>query len=91
MLLCTQQGIKTQAELTPWVMCRFRATASADAPADYVKVEEVETPEGIPNPIVKIDNQTDRYHTVVTIQFGDRLGELLDTVGPSRNAVSPVG
>lgn len=49
---------------------------------DYVKEETVETPEGIPNPVVKIDNQSDRYHTVVSIQFGDRLGELLDTVCP---------
>ena len=44
----------------------------------------METPEGIPNPVVKIDNQTDRYHTVVSIQFGDRLGELLDTVNRFR-------
>lgn len=48
---------------------------------DYLHEEKVDTPEGIPNPIIKIDNQSDRYHTVVSIQFGDRLGELLDTVG----------
>ena len=53
---------------------------SRAAATDYVKEERVETPEGIPDPVVKIDNQTDRYHTVVSIQFGDRLGELLDTV-----------
>ncbi len=33
-------------------------------------------------PIVKIDNQHDPFATVVTIEFGDRLGQLLDTVRP---------
>jgi hypothetical protein len=31
---------------------------------------------------VKIDNSTDPFATVVTVEFGDRLGELLDTVRP---------
>lgn len=34
----------------------------------------------VPKPVVKIDNQSDPFATVVSIQFGDRLGELLDTV-----------
>jgi hypothetical protein len=29
---------------------------------------------------VQIDNQTDPFSTIVSIQYGDRLGELLDTV-----------
>jgi hypothetical protein len=29
---------------------------------------------------VKIDNQNDPFATVVTVEYGDRLGELLDTV-----------
>ena len=33
-----------------------------------------------PQPIVKIDNQHDPFATLVTVEFGDRLGELLDTV-----------
>ncbi|KAK9804954.1 hypothetical protein WJX73_003269 [Symbiochloris irregularis] len=57
-----------------------RVTATANVAEDYVKEETVETPEGIPNPVVKIDNQSDKYHTVVSIEFGDRLGELLDTI-----------
>ena len=36
--------------------------------------------EGAPKPIVKIDNQHDPFATVVSIQYGNRLGELLDTV-----------
>lgn len=34
----------------------------------------------VPKPVVKIDNQHDPFATVVSVQFGDRLGELLDTV-----------
>ena len=37
-------------------------------------------PEDIPKPVIKIDNQHDPFATVVTIEYGDRLGELLDTV-----------
>jgi hypothetical protein len=32
-------------------------------------------------PVVIIDNQSDAFNTIVSIEFGDRLGELLDTVG----------
>lgn len=39
----------------------------------------------VPTPIVKIDNQSDPFATVVTIEFGDRLGELLDTVRSLKN------
>lgn len=35
----------------------------------------------LPEPVVKIDNEADPFATVVTIEYGDRLGELLDTVG----------
>ena len=34
----------------------------------------------VPEPIVKIDNESDPFATVVSVEFGDRLGELLDTV-----------
>lgn len=37
----------------------------------------------VPEPVVKIDNETDPFATIVSIEFGDRLGELLDTVGPA--------
>ena len=40
-------------------------------------------PDDIPTPVIKIDNQHDPFATVVTIEYGDRLGELLDTVHPS--------
>lgn len=38
------------------------------------------TSDGVPTPIIKIDNQHDPFATVVTIEYGDRLGQLLDTV-----------
>lgn len=34
-----------------------------------------------PEPVVKICNEDDPFATIVTIEYGDRLGELLDTVG----------
>lgn len=34
----------------------------------------------VPEPIVKIDNESDPFATIVTVEYGDRLGELLDTV-----------
>ena len=37
-------------------------------------------------PVVKIDNKSDAFATVVSIQFGDQLGELLDTV---RKCIAP--
>ena len=40
-------------------------------------------PEDIPKPVIKIDNQHDPFATIVTIEYGDRLGELLDTVSLS--------
>lgn len=34
----------------------------------------------LPEVVVKIDNEHDPFATIVTVEFGDRLGELLDTV-----------
>eukprot|EP01023_Acetabularia_acetabulum_P068696 TRINITY_DN9783_c0_g2_i1.p2 TRINITY_DN9783_c0_g2~~TRINITY_DN9783_c0_g2_i1.p2 ORF type:complete len:289 (+),score=44.74 TRINITY_DN9783_c0_g2_i1:111-977(+) len=39
----------------------------------------------LPEPVVIIDNHSDPFATVVKIEFGDRLGELLDTMGAIRN------
>lgn len=36
-------------------------------------------------PIVKIDNIKDPFATVVTVEFGDKLGELLDTITALKN------
>ncbi len=53
----------------------FRAALSTEVDRDDAqKVEEA------PKPVVKIDNQHDPFATVVSIQYGNRLGELLDTV-----------
>eukprot|EP01025_Chloroclados_australasicus_P017130 TRINITY_DN1871_c3_g1_i1.p1 TRINITY_DN1871_c3_g1~~TRINITY_DN1871_c3_g1_i1.p1 ORF type:complete len:314 (+),score=23.46 TRINITY_DN1871_c3_g1_i1:106-942(+) len=45
----------------------------------------LEAQEDVPQPVVIIDNHTDPFATVVKIEFGDRLGELLDTMGALRN------
>eukprot|EP00889_Picochlorum_renovo_P000523 jgi/Picre1/27553/NNA_000520.t1 len=39
----------------------------------------------VPEPVVKIDNQSDSFATLVTVEYGDRLGELLDTTAALRN------
>ncbi|KAI8475056.1 MAG: hypothetical protein J3K34DRAFT_405921 [Monoraphidium minutum] len=39
----------------------------------------------LPTPVVKIDNIHDPFATVVTVEFGDRLGELLDTITSLKN------
>eukprot|EP00877_Chromochloris_zofingiensis_P005294 jgi/Chrzof1/14766/Cz09g15120.t1 len=38
-----------------------------------------------PTPVVKIDNISDSFATVVSVQFGDKLGELLDTITALKN------
>lgn len=39
----------------------------------------------IPKPTIKIDNEHDPFATIVIISYGDRLGELLDTVAALKN------
>lgn len=39
----------------------------------------------MPKPVIKIDNSTDPFATVVKVEFGDRLGELLDTIQGLKN------
>jgi len=45
-----------------------------------VASEQANGTSAVPEPVVKIDNQSDAFATIVTVEFGDRLGELLDTV-----------
>jgi hypothetical protein len=33
-----------------------------------------------PTPVVKIDNTSDAFATVVSVEYGEKLGELLETV-----------
>lgn len=42
-------------------------------------------------PVVKIDNRSDAFATIVSVEFGDRLGELLDTVRGLRGFPSAAG
>ena len=59
----------------PYAACSASVNAGA-AVADEATAEAG----AVPQPVVKIDNQHDFFATVVSVQFGDRLGELLDTV-----------
>lgn len=53
----------------------FRAASATE-----VNRDEAQQVKDAPKPIVKIDNQHDPFATVVSIQYGNKLGELLDTV-----------
>lgn len=39
----------------------------------------------MPTPTIKIDNASDPFATIVKVDFGDRLGELLDTIQALKN------
>ena len=54
-----------------------------ESSADEKEVNQQFKDQGIPIPIIKIDNKSDNFATVVSVQFGDQLGELLDTVSLS--------
>ena len=51
-----------------------------ETPANEQEITQKFVDQGIPTPIIKIDNKSDNFATVVTMEFGDQLGELLDTV-----------
>ena len=63
--------------------CFRRCSASSDGNASpqVAEIHEQFREQDIPIPIIKIDNKTDNFATVVSMEFGDQLGELLDTVG----------
>ncbi|EFN53167.1 hypothetical protein CHLNCDRAFT_136962 [Chlorella variabilis] len=61
------------------------AVAAACRPAKQARAAESATANGtsssaIPEPVVKIDNESDPFATIVSVEYGDRLGELLDTI-----------
>jgi hypothetical protein len=57
----------------------LRLSACRIARGSAVRASENSAPV-MPQPSIKIDNTTDPFATVVKVDFGDRLGELLDTV-----------
>lgn len=52
--------------------------------------EDVDPKKEVPTPIVKIDNKVDNFATVLSVEFGNELGELLDTVGPHSKLGCPI-
>ena len=67
-------------------VCRAEQGVAAPAKEEQEAVLN-SLPDDIPTPIIKIDNQHDPFATVVTIEYGDRLGELLDTVNFAADAL----
>lgn len=61
-----QRSIATR----PYTVCHSAAVESSDS----------ETAEDLPEPMVFIDNEVDAAATFVKVEFGERLGLLLDTV-----------
>ncbi|TVU50905.1 hypothetical protein EJB05_02302 [Eragrostis curvula] len=70
---------------------RFRASPSPLAAAhriccqsinsaDVVGASSATSDDGVPVPVVMIDQESDRDATIVQLSFGDRLGALLDTM-----------
>lgn len=49
-------------------------------PLSEEAIKKVAEKHGVPTPIVKIDNKVDNFATVLSVEFGNELGELLDTV-----------
>ena len=73
------------------ILCMNRAEQGVAAPLKEEQDAVLNSlPDDIPKPVIKIDNQHDPFATVVTIEYGDRLGELLDTVSLSSLAVACV-
>lgn len=59
---------------------QYRATSTIDQDPTEEQLKGVYEEQSIPVPIVKIDNKSDNFATVVSLEFGNELGELLDTV-----------
>ena len=66
----------------PYLQQTCYADCSATASPETEKANRIEEnrQKGVPKPIVRIDNQHDPFATVVDIEYGNELGELLDTV-----------
>lgn len=58
------------AAARPYTVCRSAAVESSDS----------DTSEELPEPMIVIDNEVDAAATFVKVEFGERLGLLLDTV-----------
>ncbi|KAL4459008.1 hypothetical protein ABPG75_013873 [Micractinium tetrahymenae] len=74
---CSRVQARTAARAAPQQQPRIRLApirAAAEAATNGASSPAV------PEPVVKIDNEKDPFATIVSIEYGDRLGELLDTV-----------
>eukprot|EP00798_Chlamydomonas_sp_ICE-L_P030150 gene30150-35128_t len=55
-------------------------------PANRVVVARASLqPKETPTAIVRIDNMTDPFATIISVEFGDRMGEMLDTITALKN------
>lgn len=63
----------------------IRPAANAAVPRSSVRAAASGTATVAPTPIVKIDNVSDPFATVVSVEFGDKAGELLDAITALKN------
>lgn len=61
--------------------CGVRSSVVLSAAAS----DATTAPVSVPVPVVKIDNIHDPFATLVTVQFGEVLGDLFDTIGALKN------
>ena len=83
----SHRKISHLTQVTDWIL--FRSCSASTAEAAETKhmtlsgengVDPQDAKEAAPKPSIKIDNEHDPFATIVHISYGDRLGELLDTV-----------
>eukprot|EP00879_Flechtneria_rotunda_P010773 GHRR01011257.1.p1 GENE.GHRR01011257.1~~GHRR01011257.1.p1 ORF type:complete len:278 (+),score=74.67 GHRR01011257.1:309-1142(+) len=92
---CQLSSLTNGCRLIGWLQCRVlsipsafvqRAQALKTHAANNGATAKADKAIGSgPVPIVKIDNKSDPFATKVTVEFGDKLGELLDTVRALKN------
>lgn len=80
----------------PGCTCRAAVTPATEVsvPGDRGSSIKLTTDQSGPVPAVRIDNEQDAFSTIVCISYGDRLGELMDTVAfrsPYPPAISAYG
>ncbi|CAK0784609.1 hypothetical protein CVIRNUC_007813 [Coccomyxa viridis] len=76
---CRALCLKSEVCRRRYQICRAEQGVAAPLKEEQEAVLN-SLPDDIPTPVIKIDNQHDPFATVVTIEYGDRLGELLDTI-----------
>ncbi|GJP71326.1 hypothetical protein CLOP_g8637 [Closterium sp. NIES-67] len=73
------------ARADPRLLRKARHTAAAAAEGQPAVTTDAKEGEEVPVPVVVIDNHSEENATVVELEFGDRLGALMDTMAALRS------